>query len=183
MRLQSSDTTLMVKHFEEARRKDRAVKSLFPGNLYVQRLLKKADALHVLFLGSQVSEQWLYHPDYRTLCVWLPDLEDTSLSYLVTMLAHELGHVVDFDAKPQYLEAIQGVPWFAVPLEIELSAFVSGFRLIQELGIPFTLAQYCQMIERPMSDLVARVVSGDQALNDAVCSLGQEPLVHAKQAG
>ena len=179
----SSYIKLIEEHREEARRKDRAVRGLFPSNVYVQRLLSKAEALHVLFLGSQVSEQWLYHPAYRTLCVWLPDLKDTSLSYLVTMLAHELGHVLDFDAKPQYLEAIRDIPWFAVPSEIELSAFVSGFRIIQELGIPVTLVQYCQMIERPMSDLVARVASGDWALNEAVHSLGEEPLVHVKRAG
>ena len=59
---------------------------------------------------------------------------------------------------------------------------LSGFRIIQELGILF-LAQYCQMIERPMSDLVARVASGDWALNEAVYSLGEEPLVHVKRAG
>ncbi|NMB45383.1 MAG: hypothetical protein GX998_03105 [Firmicutes bacterium] len=183
MRSVSGCSSLIAEHQEEAERKDRAVRNLFPNNTYVQRLLKKAESLDVLFLGSRVEEQWLYHPDYRTLCIWLPDLGDSSLSYLVVMLAHELGHVMDFDARPQYLEAIRGLPWFAVPSEIELSAFVSGYQIIRELCIPVTLAQYCQMIDQPMANLVSQVASGAWALSDAVCSLGEEPLIKAKQAG
>lgn len=169
-------------HEQEAKQRDQAVRNLFPDNIYVQRLLGKAASLHVFFLDSQVKEQWLYHPDYRTLCVWLPDLEDSSLSYVVIMLAHELGHVVDFDIKPHYLAAIQNVPWFAVPIEIELSAFLTGFQIIRELDIPVTLAQYCQMIEPPMGKLVAQVAIGDRTLKDVVSLLGQAPVALAKQA-
>ena len=183
MQRTSEFTVSMEEHREAANRKDRAVRGMFPRNVYVQRLLKKAESLHVLFLDSQVEDQWLYHPNYRALCIWLPDLGASSLSYLVMMLAHELGHVLDFDAKPHYLRAIQGVPWFEVPWEIELSAFVSGFRIIQELQIPVTLSQYCQMIEPPMAKLVTRVIGGGQTLADAVSSSGQEPLAAARQAG
>ena len=182
MQSMAAYTAAIGRHEKEAKYKDQTVRNLFPKNIYVQRLLGKAASLHVFFLDSQVEEQWLYHPDYRTLCVWLPDLEDGSLSYLVVMLAHELGHVVDFDMKPYYLEAIQDIPWFAVPIEIELSAFVTGFQLIQDLDIPVTLAQYCQMIESPMGYLVACIVKGDETLENAVCSLGQSPLIVANQA-
>ena len=182
MQSQQMYTTLVGEHLEEAKAKDRACRGLFPHNVYVQRLLQKAMALDVLFLDSQVEEQWLYHPDYRTLCVWLPDLAAGSLSYLVVMLAHELGHVLDFDAKPRYLDAIRGVPWFAVPYEIELSAFVSGFQIIQELDIPITLEQYCQMIEKPMADLVAQVVGHGWTLVEAVETLDPASK-HFQQAG
>lgn len=147
-------------YLEVAKQKDRECRALFPRNLYIDRLLKKAASLGVLLLDSQVEEQWLYHPEYRTLCIWLPDLKDSSLSYLVVMLAHELGHVLDFDTKPWYWDAIRDLPWFAVPPRIELSAFVSGFAIIQELRIPITLEQYCQMIEEPMAQLVYQSIGG-----------------------
>ncbi|NMB26239.1 MAG: hypothetical protein GX986_11995 [Firmicutes bacterium] len=155
-------------HLEVAKKKDQDCRALFPRNLYVERLLEKAASLNVLFLNSQVEEQWLYHPEHRALCIWLPDLEAGSLSYLVVMLAHELGHVLDFDARPWYLDAIRDVPWFAAPLEIELSAFVSGFAVLQELDIPITLEQYCQMIEEPMAHLVDQVIRQELSLAAAV---------------
>lgn len=182
MQSMAARETAIGRHEQEAKHRDHAVRGLFPGNVYVQRLLGKAASLHVFFLDSQVEEQWLYHPDYRTLCVWLPDLEDSSLSYLVVMLAHELGHAVDFDTKPHYLAAIQNIPWFAVPVEIELSAFVTGFQIIRELDIPITLVQYCQMIEPPMGELVAQVVKGDKTLKEVVSLLGQAPVALTKQA-
>lgn len=132
----------------------RAVRRLFPTNVFVQRLLTRLESLNVRLAISTEQEQWLYHPGYRTLWVWEPDIRTQPLSYIVVILAHETGHVLDFDEKPHYRAIIQNLHWSQVPDEIECSAFVRGFLLLQELAIPMTLPQYLQMIERPMADQV-----------------------------
>ena len=129
----------------------RAVRRLFPGNIYVQRLLAKLEELNVGLGVSSEPGQWLYHPAYRTLWVWVPDLRTQPLSYLVVILAHELGHVLDFDEKPHYRTITRDLHWTDVPDEIECSAFVRGFFLLQELGVPISLGEYLAMIETPMA--------------------------------
>lgn len=132
----------------------RAVRRLFPANVFVQRLLNRLESLNVRLGISTEREQWLYHPGYRTLWVWEPDVRNQPLSYIVVILAHEIGHVLDFDEKPHYRAITRHLHWSQVPDEIECSAFVRGFLLLQELGVPMTLPQYLQMIERPMADQV-----------------------------
>src|SRR5690625_2119417 len=132
----------------------RAVRRLFPTNVFVQRLLNRLESLNVRLAISTEQEQWLYHPGYRTLWVWEPDIRTQPLSYLVVILAHEMGHVLDFDEKPHYRTITRHLHWSQVPDEIECSAFVRGFLLLQELAVPMTLPQYLQMIERPMADQV-----------------------------
>ncbi|OUN01680.1 MAG: hypothetical protein BAA04_00890 [Firmicutes bacterium ZCTH02-B6] len=129
----------------------RAVRRLFPKNVYVQRLLAKLESLNVGLGVSTEPGQWLYHPAYRTLWVWEPDLSTQPLSYLVVILAHELGHVLDFDEKPLYRAITKDLHWTQVPDEIECSAFVRGFWLLQELQIPVDLGQYLEMIDTPMA--------------------------------
>ena len=129
----------------------RAVRRLFPKNVYVQRLLAKLESLNVGLGISTEPGQWLYHPAFRTLWVWEPDLRTQPLSYLVVILAHELGHVLDFDEKPHYWAITRNLHWTQVPDEIECSAFVRGFLLLQELGVPINLPQYLAMIDTPMA--------------------------------
>lgn len=129
----------------------RAVRRLFPANVYVQRLLARLEELHVGLGISTEPGQWLYHPAYRTLWVWEPDLRTQPLTYLVVILAHELGHVLDFDEKPHYRAITRNLHWAQVPDEIECSAFVRGFWLLQELGVPISLGQYLATIDTPMA--------------------------------
>lgn len=138
----------------------RAIRRLFPANVFVQRLLQRLESLNVRLGVSTEPEQWLYHPGYRTLWVWEPDLRTQPLSYLVVILAHEIGHVLDFDEKPHYRAVTRDLHWSQVPDEIECSAFVRGFQLLQELAVPMTLSQYLQMIERPMADQVHAWLTG-----------------------
>ncbi|HEY8531547.1 MAG TPA: hypothetical protein VIL08_04790, partial [Limnochorda sp.] len=77
-------------------------------------------------------------------------------SFLVVILAHELGHVLDFDANPHYRELVRDLHWSEVPLDIERSAFVRGFRILQALDIPVSLEAYLAMIEEPMASEVGR---------------------------
>lgn len=133
---------------------DEAVRMLFPENEYVQRLLDCLRKLNVRLGISNEREQWLYHPKYRTLWVWKPDLHTQPLSYIVVILAHEIGHVLDFDEKPHYREVTKNLHWSEVPHEIERSAFVRGFLLLQQLAIPITLPQYLYMIEPWMASTV-----------------------------
>ncbi|MBO8141275.1 MAG: hypothetical protein H0Z37_03725 [Firmicutes bacterium] len=133
----------------------RAVRRLFPPNVYVQRLLNKLEALHVGLRPSREWQQWLYHPAYRVLLVWEPDLRTQPLSYLVVILAHEIGHVLDFDEKPHYRALTRHLRWWQVPDEIERSAFVRGFSVLQELAVPVTLEQYLTMMEPRMAAQVA----------------------------
>lgn len=135
---------------------DRAVRGLFPDNVYVQRLLNCLRTLNVRLGVSTEWEQWLYHPKYRTLWVWKPDLHTQPLTYIVVILAHEIGHVLDFDEKPHYKTVTSNLHWSEVPAEIERSAFVRGFILLQQLSIPVTLPQYLHMIEPHMAASVER---------------------------
>lgn len=139
-------------------RRPQALTDLFPRNKYVFRLLRSFQALGVRLKPGTVREQWLYRPDERALYVWLPDLSSQSLSFLVVILAHELGHVLDFDANPHYQELVRHLHWSEVPLEIERSAFVRGFRILEALQIPVSLEAYLAMIEEPMASEVERAL-------------------------
>ncbi len=123
----------------------------FPDNPYVQRLVSKAEALDVTFDVSPIENNWLYHPEQRRLYIWEPDLDSQSLTYLVVIMAHELGHVVDFDNNPMLKRLTRRLHWLEVPDEVEIAAFVHGFRILKELSIPVSLDHYEQMIEQPMA--------------------------------
>lgn len=142
----------------------------FPDNPYVQRLVSKAEALNVTFDASPIEEHWLYHPDQRRIYIWEPDLESQSLTYLVVILAHELGHVVDFDRNPHHRRASKNRHWLDVPDEVELAAFVQGFRILKELSIPVSLDHYEQMIEEPMARRVRRQIE-----TNLLCCLLSKP--------
>lgn len=126
----------------------------FPKNPFIERLLAKAEELSIHFEPSPVHEQWLYQPDRRAILVWEPDLASQSLSYLVVILAHELGHAIDFDRDPSRRSAVRGLHWLDVPDEVEIAAFVEGFLLLKELRIPISLSQYEMMIAEPLAGLV-----------------------------
>lgn len=108
----------------------------FPKNPYVQRLLARASAMGIRLRESDVHEQWLYHPGTRTIYVWQPDLASQSLSYLVVILAHEIGHAIDFDLHPQHRTITRHLHWSEAPDFIERNAFVYAYLLLQELNIP-----------------------------------------------
>lgn len=113
-----------------------------------------------------MAGEWMYHPGRRAIVVWLPDLERQSLSYLVTIMAHELGHAMDFDAMPGLPGRLFGASRDAVQeRRAEERAFVRGFLILQECGIPVSLRQYVAMIEEPMARRVERL------LRRRVCSL------------
>lgn len=141
----------------------------FPDNPYIQRLLDKAAELNVTIARSPVHEQWLYHPDHRTLYVWEPDLDEESLSYLVVVLAHELGHVVDFDENPRRRAVTRYLHWSQVPDEIEIAAFVEGFHILKELSVPISLDDYTMMIEPPIAASVR------ERIESSVCCLLGDP--------
>ncbi|BAS29145.1 hypothetical protein [Limnochorda pilosa] len=136
----------------------------FPQNAHLQGLLQAACRLEVNLEASDVAGQWLYRPDERTLYVWEPDLENESLSFLVVILAHELGHVLDFDEKPHYREVIRTLHWSQVPEEIERSAFIRGFRILEALGIPVSLEAYLQMIEEPVAAQVGAALRAGEGV-------------------
>ncbi|MGI6609581.1 MAG: hypothetical protein ACOX4G_03600 [Limnochordia bacterium] len=126
----------------------------FPANTYVQRLLQHCRSMHIKLAQSPVFEQWLYHPTQRTIYVWPPDLGQQSLSYLVVILSHELGHAVDFDTHPAHVAIVRNRHWSQAPFFIEQAAFVNGFCILKELQIPCSLQQYAAMIEQPMAERV-----------------------------
>lgn len=133
----------------------------FPKNPFVDRLVKKAASLDVIFAPSTVEEQWLYHPDLRTIYVWLPDLGEASLSYIVMVLSHELGHVIDFDNNDEHYMMTRDLHWTEAPERVEEAAFVYGYIILQELSVPFTLDQYITMIEPPMAERVRQTLERD----------------------
>lgn len=147
----------------------------FPDNQHVRKLIGLCRAQGITLERSTVPEQWLYHPELRTLYVWEPDLALGSLSYLVVVLAHELGHARDFDRHPQHKALVRGLHWSDTPPAIEEAAFVEGFYILKELGIPVSLEQYLQMIESPMDRRVRR------RLEETLCCLLSPPplCVHA----
>jgi|LFRM01.2.fsa_nt_gb antirestriction protein ArdC len=142
----------------------------FPDNKYVQRLLKHCRTMNIKLAGSPVREQWFYHPEQRTIYVWPPDLTYQSLSYLVVILAHELGHAMDFDSHPGHVAVIRNRHWSRTPLFIEQAAFVNGFCLLKQLQIPCSLDQYAAMIEPPMAERVVNEIE-----NNHLCCLLSSP--------
>jgi hypothetical protein len=122
----------------------------FPKNEYIHRLLYLAEKMDIAFSESPEPERWLYHPGRRCIYAWLPDLKDQSLSYLVVVIAHELGHAMDFDRHPDLIEAIAHLHYSEMPVELEFKAFINGYLILEKLDIPVSLSQYCQMIEPPM---------------------------------
>lgn len=137
----------------------------FPPNEYVQRLVRAALALGISFEPSPLPAQWMYHPGRRAILVWEPDLAGQSLSYLVVIMAHELGHALDFDRRPGLAEALFASPSPELDQQVEQEAFVQGFLLLKRLHVPVSLSQYLQMIEPPMA---ARV---EGALTRRLCCL------------
>lgn len=147
-----------------------ALLARFPDNPYLRRLLQKAVDLDITFESSPVREQWLYHPDRRAILVWEPDLEEQSLTYLIVVLAHEMGHAIDFDQNPGRRRDVRGLHWLDVPDEVEIAAFVEGFRLLKELWIPISLDHFELMIEAPVASIVRRRIEEDH-----LCCLLSEP--------
>lgn len=152
--------------------------SRFPQNLFVERLLAKAEQLDIVFEPSPVHEQWLYHPDRRAIMVWEPDLATQSLTYLVVVLAHELGHAVDFDQNPGRRRAVRGLHWLDVPDDVEIAAFVQGFLLLKELRIPISLDDYELMIAEPIAAAVRAAVEQDH-----LCCLLSQPRKGSRASG
>ncbi|HHW10511.1 MAG TPA: hypothetical protein GXX29_11090 [Firmicutes bacterium] len=142
------------KRLADRRTEDQHLRQLFPDNPHLQKLLAKCTAMQVSLSRSLVPEQWLYHPGRRTIMVWEPDLTEQSLSFLVVILAHELGHAADFDAHPNKRRMIKHLHWASAPPSLEKAAFVRGFRLLMELSIPVSLDDYIMMIEPPMAEKV-----------------------------
>jgi len=70
------------------------------------------------------------------------------------MLAHEIGHVLDFDEHPEWVEAIRHLHWSQVPHHMERSAFVRGFQVLEGLRIPMGVEQYVSWIVEPMASRV-----------------------------
>ncbi len=133
---------------------------LFPDNIYVQRLVDRAETLGISFATSPVKEQWLYHPEHERIYVWEPDLALQSLSYLVVILAHELGHARDFEENPAHLRLTRNLLWSEVPHSVEIAAFVNGFAILKELWIPVSLDQYILMISPEIAVDVRRQIEG-----------------------
>lgn len=153
-----------------AQNEHEAIVAQFPRNPYLERLVEKALALDITFESSPVREQWLYHPGRRAILVWEPDLKAQSLTYLVVVLAHEIGHAVDFDQNPHHLLAVQELHWLDVPFEVEAAAFVQGFRLLKELWVPISLDQYQMMIQEPVATMVRKKIEAEH-----LCCLFSRP--------
>lgn len=137
----------------------------FPQNPYVRRLVEFALGRGISFEESPVPEQWMYHPGRRAILLWPPDLREQTLTYLVLILAHELGHACDFDRRPRLMERLQRTGDPRLYRAVERSAFVQGFVLLKRLQIPVSLSQYLAGILPPMDAEVAR------ALRQRLCCL------------
>ena len=133
-----------------------------PENPYLGLLVDKAAKLGVCLDKSPVTDLWLYHPRYRTISIWEPDLYQQPLGFICTVFAHELGHVVDFDANPAYQELTKAMHWLEVPLDIEFSAFMTGYQILVDLGIPMTTDDYAFFIEEPMRAMVLTALNKSQ---------------------
>lgn len=140
------------------RTEHRRLIALFPSNPYIRRLLNKAEEMGITLATSPVQGQWLYHPGDRILYVWEPDLPRESLSFLVVILAHELGHAIDFDTNPRHLRLIHNRHWSEAPVEVEIAAFVNGFRILKDLFIPVSLEEYEHMIAPPIAHIVRNTI-------------------------
>ena len=132
----------------------------FPRNTYVRRLVDFALARGIRFEESPVPEQWMYHPGRRAILLWPPDLREQTLSYLVLVLAHELGHACDFERHPRLMERLQRTGDPRLLRAVERSAFVRGFVLLKRLQIPVSLSQYVAGILPPMDAEVGRALTG-----------------------
>lgn len=130
----------------------------FPPNPYVQRLVRYALARGIRFEVSPVPEQWMYHPGRRAILVWPADLHQQPLTYLVMVLAHELGHARDFDEHPGLMERLERKGSPRLHRAVERSAFVRGFELLKQLRIPVSLGQYVQGILPPLDREVEQVL-------------------------
>lgn len=130
----------------------------WPQNEYFQRLLDKAWLLNVEVRSSKIHELWYYRPDSRTVFMWEPDLDREPLAYLVTIFAHELGHVKDFDRNPEYITITKDLHYSNVPWEIEFSGFMTGYKLIEELEIPLDPESYAFFIAPPMQQQVLEAI-------------------------
>jgi hypothetical protein len=128
--------------------------------VYLDRLADKASELGVALQKSEIDQLWFYYPPERAIAVWEPDLTEQPLGFVLTVFAHELGHVVDFDANPQLAAATRHLHFSQVPSEIEVSGFVNGYRILQEAGIPLTIADYTFFIEEPLACRVRALLSG-----------------------
>lgn len=144
----------------------------FPQNKYLKRLLRLCRQMQVHLDRSEVHGQWLYHPTWRTIYVWEPDLTHESLSFLVVIMAHELGHAMDFDAHPELINQTKQHHWWDMPLDIETTAFVNGFCLLKELEIPISLDQYVEMIDESIATVVRDTIESEHLC----CLLSQRPL-------
>ncbi|MGE5508095.1 MAG: hypothetical protein ACM3RP_06410 [Chitinophagales bacterium] len=127
-----------------------------PPNEYLDRLVAKARELNVKMEKSEIYELWFYYPPERAIAVWEPDLAQMPLSFVLTLFAHELGHVMDFDAHPALAAQTRHLHYSEVPLEIEVTGFVNGYRILQELAIPLSLDEYLWYIEQPLAAEVRR---------------------------
>lgn len=132
-----------------------------PANEYLDRLVAKAEELGVELQKSEIDELWFYYPPERAIAIWEPDLYAQPLGFVLTVLAHELGHVVDFDGDPGLVELTRNLHFSKVPMEIEVSGFVTGYRILQEAGIPLTIDDYTFFIEEPMSSQVRAILTGE----------------------
>ncbi|WP_324668507.1 hypothetical protein [Geochorda subterranea] len=141
---------------------DRRLAARFPPNPYVQRLVRAARAMGIAFEPSPLPEQWMYHPGRRAILIWGPDLSHQSLSYLVVIMAHELGHALDFERRRCAAAMLGHGQVSGHELEMEQAACVEGFLLLKRLAIPVSLRQYLMMLEPPLAgrvqaDLEARL--------------------------
>ncbi len=137
---------------QAGRHPDRSL--ILPSHEYLDRLVAKAEELGVELQKSEIDELWFYYPPERAIAIWEPDLYQQPLGFVLTVLAHELGHVLDFDADPHLAEATRNLHYSQIPLEIEVSGFVTGYRILQEAGIPLTVDEYTFFIEEPLAHCV-----------------------------
>jgi len=122
-------------------------------NQFIKALVEYAKRRGVKFSHSQ-TPLWYYRPDTRTIYLWKNDLILQPLEFLITALAHEIGHVVDFDLYPEKASAITCLGFDEVPEEVEISAFLIGFKIIKELKIPFSISHYVCWISEPLKKKV-----------------------------
>lgn len=97
---------------------------------------------------------WHYRPDKRTIYLWKDDLKLQPPEFLITALAHELGHSVDFDLHPEKAKSVTYLGFDEVPEDLEISAFATGFQILRQLKIPFPLSRYVHFISDPMKKKV-----------------------------
>lgn len=131
-----------------------------PSQEYLDRLVAKAAELGVDLQKSEIDQLWFYYPPERAIAIWEPDLYEQPLGFVLTVLAHELGHVLDFDADPRLAQLTRHLHYSQVPFDVEVSGFVSGYRLLRETGIPLTVDEYTFFIEEPLAQAVRMVLTG-----------------------